>query len=57
MTLNQSSMCGHSIAGRFAAEQPFVVVQRAIDYWREYLDDIDRAIQPIRTAGPGRGPL
>lgn len=32
------------IAGRFAGEQPFVVVQQAIEYWREYLDDVEQAV-------------
>jgi hypothetical protein len=32
------------IAGSFAGEQPFDVVQQAIDFWREGLDKIERAV-------------
>jgi hypothetical protein len=32
------------ISVRFEHEEPFVVVQQAVDFWREYLDDVDRRI-------------
>jgi hypothetical protein len=32
------------VAGCFVGEQPFEVVQQSIDFWRAYLDDIERAV-------------
>jgi hypothetical protein len=41
--------------GLFAGQHPFTVVQEAIDFWRTYLDEIERATAPTTWRHAFRG--